>query len=241
MTDAKSRPRKNAVYFSGNDVWVDADGWALRLDGERDERWVVPADLAVRGIGTATLHEAGGQIGALPSYIKPVAQDWQVCGPAMTVLSPPKDNLWLHRGIYAAQPGDVMVVDTGRFHEAGYWGEIMTHAAQQVGVAGLVIDGCVRDGAILEELGMPVFSAGLCIRGTAKNKEAYGGLNIPVRIGEIWVNPGDLVVGDRDGVVVVPQARIAEVTEKAKAREEKEADTIARLHAGERTVDMYGF
>lgn len=196
---------------------------------------------AVRGIGTATLHEAGGQIGALPSYIKPVAQNWYLCGPAMTVLSPPKDNLWLHRGIYAAQPGDVMVVDTGRFHEAGYWGEIMTHAAQQVGVAGLVIDGCVRDGAILEELGMPVFSAGLCIRGTAKSKEAYGALDIPVRIGEIWVNPGDLVVGDRDGVVVVPQARIAEVTEKAKAREEKEANTIARLQGGERTVDMYGF
>lgn len=196
---------------------------------------------AVHGIGTATLHEAGGQIGALPSYIKPVSPGWYVCGPAMTVLSPPKDNLWLHRGIYHANPGDVMVVDTGHFHEAGYWGEIMTHAAQQVGLAGLVIDGCVRDGSILEELGMPVFSAGLCIRGTAKDKDAYGAVNIPVRIGEIWVFPGDLVVGDRDGVVVVPQARIAEVTGKAKAREEKEANTIARLKNGERTVDMYGF
>ena len=152
-----------------------------------------------------------------------------------------KDNLWLHRGIYHADPGDVMVVDTGHFHEAGYWGEIMTHAAQQVGMAGLVIDGCVRDGSILEDLGMPVFSAGLCIRGTAKDKDAYGAINIPIRIGEIWVFPGDLVVGDRDGVVVVPQARIAEVTGKAKAREEKEADTIARLKGGERTVDMYGF
>ena len=201
---------------------------------------------AVRGIGTATLHEAGGQIGALPSYIKPVVQSWYICGPAMTVLSPPKDNLWLHRGIYHAQPGDVMVVDTGHFHEAGYWGEIMTHAAKQVGMAGLVIDGCVRDGSLLDELyetgeGIPVFSAGLCIRGTGKDKEAYGAINIPIRIGEIWVFPGDLVVGDRDGVVVVPQARIAEVTEKAKAREEKEANTIARLKQGERTVDMYGF
>ena len=108
---------------------------------------------AVRGIGTATLHEAGGQIGALPSYIKPVSNDWYVCGAAMTVLSPPKDNLWLHRGIYHAQPGEVMVVDTGGFHEAGYWGEIMTHAAQQVGIAGLVIDGCVRDGSILGRTG----------------------------------------------------------------------------------------
>ena len=88
---------------------------------------------------------------------------------------------------------------------------------------------------------MPVFSAGLCIRGTGKNKEVYGAINIPIRIGEIWVFPGDLVVGDRDGVVVVPQARIAEVTEKSKAREEKEAITISKLKKGERTVDMYGF
>ena len=196
---------------------------------------------AINGIGTATIHEAGGQIGALPSYIKPVSDNWYVCGVATTVLSPPKDNLWLHRGIYQTQPGDVMIVDTGGFHEAGYWGEIMTHAAQQVGMAGLVIDGCVRDGSILEELGMPVFSAGLCIRGTTKNKEAYGAINEPIRIGEIWIFPGDLIIADRDGVVVVPQSRIAEITEKSKAREDKESVTISKLKAGERTVDMYGF
>lgn len=191
--------------------------------------------------GTATLHEAGGQIGALPSYLKPVSPDWYVCGPALTVLCPPKDNLWLHRAIYHVQAGDVMVVDTGAFHEAGYWGEIMTHAAQQMGMAGLVIDGGVRDGSLLEELGMPVFSAGLCIRGTTKNREALGAINGPVRIGEIWVFPGDLVVGDRDGVCVVPQARIEEVLDKSQAREDKEANTISKLHQGERTVDMYGF
>ena len=196
---------------------------------------------AINGIGTATIHEAGGQIGALPSYIKPVSDNWYVCGVATTVLSPPKDNLWLHRGIYQTQPGDVMIVDTGGFHEAGYWGEIMTHAAQQVGMAGLVIDGCGRDGSILEELGMPVFSAGLCIRGTTKNKDAYGAINEPIRIGEIWIFPGDLIIADRDGVVVVPQSRIAEITEKSKAREDKESVTISKLKAGERTVDMYGF
>ena len=196
---------------------------------------------AINGIGTATIHEAGGKIGALPSYIKPVSDNWYVCGVATTVLSPPKDNLWLHRGIYQTQPGDVMIVDTGGFHEAGYWGEIMTHAAQQVGMAGLDIDGCVRDGSILEELGMPVFSAGLCIRGTTKNKDAYGAINEPIRIGEIWIFPGDLIIADRDGVVVVPQSRIAEITEKSKAREDKESVTISKLKAGERTVDMYGF
>ncbi len=201
---------------------------------------------AVRSIGTATLHEAAGQIGALPSYIKPVSPEWYICGPALTVLSPPKDNLWLHRGIYHAQPGDIMIVDTGRFHEAGYFGEIMTHASRQMNMEGLVIDGCVRDAQLLEELcasgeGIPVFSAGLCIRGTSKNFDAYGAVNIPIRIGEIWIFPGDLIVGDRDGVVVIPQNRIAEVTQKSLAREQKEADTIASIKNGKRTVDLYGW
>lgn len=206
------------------------------------------ADLieGMRAFGTATIHEAGGQIGALPSYIKPVNPNWSICGPALTVLSPPKDNLWLHRGIYHAQPGDVMVVDTGLFHEAGYFGEIMSHASKQMGMEGLVIDGCVRDGQLLEDLeatgeGIRVFAAGLCIRGTSKNFDAYGAVNIPIRVGEIWVFPGDLIVGDRDGVVVVPQARIAEITEKSRAREEKEAGTIASLKEGKRSVDLYGW
>ena len=193
------------------------------------------------GFSTATLHEAGGQIGALPSGIKPVSPDWYVCGPALTVLSPPKDNLWLHRGIYAGQPGDVMVVDTGSYYEAGYWGEIMTHAAMQVGLAGLVIDGCVRDGSIIQELGMPIFSRGLCIRGTGKDRDAYGAINIPVRIGEIWVFPGDLVVGDRDGVCVVPQAKMADTLAKSQAREDKESGIIEQLKGGGNTLDIYGF
>ena len=201
------------------------------------------AELIKRAQGqtTATLHEAGGQIGALPSTIKPVSADWYVCGPALTVLSPPKDNLWLHRALYQGEPGDVMVVDTGSFHEAGYWGEIMTQAAIQVGLAGLVIDGCVRDGKLLEELGMPIFSTGLCIRGTGKSREALGGVNVPIRIGEIWIFPGDLVVGDRDGVCVVPQARIEEVLDKADAREQKEASVIEEIKQGAKTTDLYGF
>ncbi|MEX2430504.1 MAG: RraA family protein [Dehalococcoidia bacterium] len=193
------------------------------------------------GISTATLHEAGGQIGALPSGIKPVSPDWYICGAALTVVSPPKDNLWLHRAIYQAQKGDIMVVDTGSYWEAGYWGEIMTHAAIQAGLGGLVIDGCARDGKILIELGFPVFSRGLCIRGTGKDRDAYGAVNVPVRLGEIWVFPGDLVVGDGDGVCVVPQAKIADTIAKSKARDEKESGIIQELKKGSRTVDIYGF
>lgn len=191
--------------------------------------------------GTATLHEASGQRGALPSAIKPVAAGMAFSGPAVTVLSPPGDNLWLHRAIYVAQPGDVLMIDTGGAFEFGYWGEIMAHAAIARGLAGVVIDGCARDGQLLEELGLPIFSRGLCIRGTGKNREAYGAINHPVRIGDVAVFPGDLIVGDRDGVVAVEFARIDATLEASAAREHKEADIIAKLKAGKSTLELYGF
>lgn len=190
---------------------------------------------------TATLHEAAGQRGALPSDIKPVSPSFSICGPAVTVLSPPGDNLWLHRAIYMAQPGDILVIDTGGFYEAGYWGEIMTHAAIQRHLGGVVIDGCARDGRLLQELGLPIFSRGLCIRGTGKDKQAVGGINQPIRIGDVAVFPGDLVVGDYDGVVVIARDSVAEVLAKSKAREDKEAHIVEQLQAGETTLDIYGF
>ncbi|HVS83687.1 MAG TPA: RraA family protein [Pyrinomonadaceae bacterium] len=188
----------------------------------------------------ATLHEAAGQQGALPSAIKPLASNLSICGPAFTVLSPPEDNLWLHRAIYAAQAGDVLIVDTGHAYEAGYWGEIMTHASIQRRLGGVVIDGCVRDGKCLEELGLPVFARGLCIQGTTKNKQAHGGLNCTIRIGKVSIEDGDLVVGDSDGVVVIPRQVIPEVLAKAKERKEKEALAIKDLSAGATTLDIYG-
>src|SRR5690606_36536738 len=100
-----------------------------------------------------TLHEAAVQNGAPPSVINTVHHLFRICGPAVTVQSPPADNLWLHRAIVAAQPGDVLVVHVGGHYEAGYWGEVMSQAARARGLAGLVIDGCVRDGAILERFG----------------------------------------------------------------------------------------
>ena len=124
---------------------------------------------AARSLPAATLHEAGGKIGALPSAIKPVAPGMHLCGPAVTVHSPGGDNLWLHRAFEVAQPGDVMVVYASGAYEHGYWGEVMATAAQVRGLAGLVIDACVRDGALLAGIGFPVFSRGLCIRGTSKD------------------------------------------------------------------------
>jgi len=196
---------------------------------------------AARSLPTATLHEAGGKIGALPSAIKPVAPGFRLCGPALTVHSPGGDNLWLHRAFELAQPGDVMVVYASGAYEHGYWGEIMATAAQVRGLAGLVIDACVRDGALLADIGFPVFARGLCMRGTSKDFGAIGWINAPLRFGDVTVQPGDLVVGDGDGVVALPRERAAAVVAASLQREAQEADILRRLAAGESTLDIYGW
>jgi 4-hydroxy-4-methyl-2-oxoglutarate aldolase len=196
---------------------------------------------AARALPAATLHEAAGKTGALPSAIKPVAPSFRCCGPALTVHSPGGDNLWLHRALDIARPGDVLVVHVSGAYEHGYWGEIMTTMAKVRGLAGLVIDGCVRDGALLGQIGFPVFARGLCIRGTAKDYGAIGWLNEPVLIGDVAVSAGDLVVGDGDGVVVVPRTRAADVVAKSLRRERDEAAILERLQAGESTMQVYGF
>ncbi|CAN0619813.1 4-carboxy-4-hydroxy-2-oxoadipic acid aldolase [Burkholderia multivorans] len=196
---------------------------------------------AARTLPTATLHEAGGKIGALPAAIKPVAPGFRICGTAVTVHSPGGDNLWLHRALVVAQPGDVLVVYTNGVYEHGYWGEIMTTAARARGLAGLVIDGGVRDADLLEEIGFPVFARGLSIRGTGKDYGAIGWINEPVMIGNVTICAGDLIVADRDGVVAIPRARAAEVVEKAARREADEAAICRRIEAGETTMQIYDF
>jgi 4-hydroxy-4-methyl-2-oxoglutarate aldolase len=197
--------------------------------------------LHAAALPTATLHESGGRIGALPSAIKPVAPGMKLCGRAVTVHGPAGDNLWLHRALYVAQPGEVLVVYVSGGHEYGYWGEIMSAAAQARHLGGLVIDGCVRDGSVMASLGFPVFARGLCIRGTGKDTGALGWINQPVRMGEVTVCPGDLVVGDGDGVVVLPHERAEAITAAALERERQEARILERIAAGERTLDVYRF
>lgn len=210
--------------------------------GIRDCERVATATVeAARGISTATLHEASGKIGALPSAIKPVDPAFRVCGPALTVHCPPGDNLWIHKAIYAGKPGDVLVVYAHGAFEHGYWGEIMSTAAKVRGLAGLVIDGGVRDAILLREIGFPVFSRGLCIRGTGKDFGANGGVNVPVLIGDVAVQPGDLVVGDEDGVFVAPREKAQAIVEAARRRDASEADILKRLEAGETTLDIYGW
>lgn len=190
---------------------------------------------------TSTLHEAGGRIGVMPSAIKPVSTAMRLCGPAVTVHSPPGDNLWLHRAIYVAQGGDVLVVHVSGGYDFGYWGEIMSCAAKARGLAGLVIDGCVRDGAILADFGLPVFARGLCMRGTGKDFGARGWINFPVLFDDLTVHAGDLIVGDTDGVVAIPRVRAAEVVAAAQGREAKESTILEHIRSGARTLDVYKF
>ncbi|MGY1841968.1 RraA family protein [Modestobacter sp. SYSU DS0875] len=192
-------------------------------------------------LGASTLHEAAGRIGALPSTIGALHREQPaVAGPALTVSCPAGDNLWLHRALYAALPGDVLVVEVGAGEDHGYWGEVMATAAQARGIAGLVISGCVRDAVQLQRLGFPVFATGTCIRGTGKDPDRAGGIGGRVRFGDVPVTAGDLVVGDADGVVVVPAAQAEQAVAAGVAREDKEADVMARLRAGATTLDLFG-
>ena len=187
----------------------------------------------------ATLCEALGNKGYLPSAIKPIAANMKVCGPAYTVQTMPRDNVLLHRAYAYAQAGDVLIANCSGFYEAGYWGDLMSLGAKTKGINGLVIDACVRDADDIEAMGFPVFSRGLCIRGTSNHGD--GILNEPIIIGEVLINPGDIVVGDRDGVVVVPKNKIEEAIEKAIAREAKEERTRAELRKGRVSIDIYGW
>ena len=192
-------------------------------------------------LGAATLHEAAGRIGALPSAIKPVAPGMRIAGPAFTVHIPAGDNLWIHRALYQAAPGDVLVVSTSGGIEWGYWGDILNEAAMAQQLGGLVIDGGVRDVSGLAAMDFPVFSNGICINGTIKGYEATAWLRQPIRIGEVVVNQGDLVVGDRDGVVVLPDSEVVDALVGGANRERDETVKIARIRAGARTLELYGF
>jgi 4-hydroxy-4-methyl-2-oxoglutarate aldolase len=189
---------------------------------------------------TPTLHEAAGRTGTLPVAIKPLAADVRVCGPAFPVQCAPGDNLWIHHAIYAAAPGDVLVVATGEPLDCAYFGDIMTIAAQLRGIAGLVLHGGVRDAQRILELGFPVFCTLTCIRGPTRDAAAPGGIGAPVRVGDVLVARGDLVVGDADGVIVLPAADAPRIVADAAQRDRQEKLLLERLRAGETTLGIFG-
>jgi 4-hydroxy-4-methyl-2-oxoglutarate aldolase len=197
--------------------------------------------LRLAKFSAATVDEAQGRIGALPAAIKPIDRTSRVCAAAYCVRTTPGNNLLLHRAIYAAPPGSVLVVDTGgpAGHEFGYWGDIMTVAALERGLAGVVIDGGARDADEIEASGLPVFSRCLAIRGTLKS--ADGELGARITIGNVSIATGDIIIGDRDGVVAVPAGTIETVLARAQERIEKESAVIENLRKGKTTLELFGF
>ncbi len=193
----------------------------------------------LRYFPSATMHEAAGKKGALPVDIKPLHPNMTVFGPAFAVLLDAGDNYFLHHAIYEAPKGSIIVAAVKKEPEFGYWGEIMTHAAMQRQISGLIIDGCVRDSKEIIELGFPVFCKGLCIKGTSKRKNSQQQTGIPVSIGEVTVIPGDLIVGDADGVVALPLNEVDEIMRIAEEREKRENDFIVSIKKGKTTIELF--
>jgi 4-hydroxy-4-methyl-2-oxoglutarate aldolase len=186
----------------------------------------------------ATLYEAAGQTGMIDPAIRTAWAGARVCARAATVECPPRDNLMLHVAVAQAAPGVVIVAAVGGCTSAGAWGEILTAAAQSRGVAGLVIDGAVRDIDAISQAKFPVFSRGLAIGSCTK--ERPGRLGIPLQFGGALVRPGDLILGDADGLVVIEHERLDEVYETALRRRQRESEIISGLRQGKTTMELLG-
>jgi 4-hydroxy-4-methyl-2-oxoglutarate aldolase len=191
---------------------------------------------ALLALGTATVSEASGIACACDGSVRAVWSGAALCGPAYTVRCRPGDNLPIHHALERVRPGEVLVVDTAR-HVAGYWGEVLAVAAQARGVAGLVTNGGVRDLDALERLRFPAFAAGTDLRGTVKHEQ--GDLQVPLVVGGVPVRPGNIVLGDRDGVVILPAEALATTLHAARARQAHEAQVIEALRQGRSTVEIF--
>lgn len=194
---------------------------------------------AFAGQSSATVHEAMGRRGALHSSIKPLCSGMRACGLAVTVKCQAGDNLMLLKALDMAEPGDVLVADMGGLTEGGPWGELASLQAVAKGLKGFVTNGSVRDALAIKELGFPVFCKAVSIKGTVK--ESLGYINYTISCGGVVVNPGDIILGDEDGVVVIPLLEAEEVLAKAKERVAKEQTLAEAIHAGKSLFEMLGF